>query len=319
MYKNKRIALVVPAYNEQKLIKPTLEHVPSIIDRVYAVEDGSTDNTASVIQDIMKKDKRIMMLKHKRNMGLGQAIITGYLKSYEDKNDITVVVGGDYQMDLAEVRNFLDPIIDGTADFTKGNRFLYSDSSMKEKMPFMRIFGNTSLSFITKLATGYWKIFDSNDGYTAISYEALGRVDWSQAWKWYGYNGDWMARFNVANIRIKDIPRRPIYLKGERQSQIKVLRYIRRVGPHLTRMFFWRLKKKYLYRDFHPLVLFYAMSFLLILLGIVAGVNIVLARILDWAISGNFVMLCALCLILGFQSFGFAILFDLQANEKLQP
>jgi glycosyltransferase involved in cell wall biosynthesis len=318
MYKNKRIALVVPAYNEQRLIKPTLENVPSLIDRVYAVEDGSTDKTFSVIQSIMKKDKRIMILKHKKNMGLGHAIITGYLKSYEDKNDITVVVGGDYQMDLSEVKNFLDPIIDGTADFTKGNRFLYSES-IADKMPLMRIIGNTSLSFITKLSTGYWKIFDSNDGYTAISLDALGRIDWSKAWKWYGYNGDWMARFNVANIRIKDIPRRPIYLKGERQSQIKIIKYMSRVGPHLTRMFFWRLKRKYLYRDFHPLVLFYAMSFLVLVFGFIAGINIILARIFSWSLSGNFVILCALCLILGFQSFGFAILFDLQANEKLQP
>jgi glycosyltransferase involved in cell wall biosynthesis len=318
MYRKNSIALVVPAYNEERLIKPTLENVPELVDRVYVVDDGSKDKTAFVIKRIMQKDKRIILLSHPKNLGLGQAIITGYKRAFADNMDITVVVGGDYQMDLGEVKNFLDPIVDNVADFTKGNRFLFSDT-MKKKMPFTRLLGNTMLSFITKMSTGYWKIFDSNDGYTAISHDALGRISWDQAWKWYGYNGDWMARFNVANIRIKDIPRKPIYLKGERQSQIKVLRYVRRVWPHLTRMFFWRLSKKYLIRDFHPLVMFYFMSLLLMFLGALAAIDILVVRIIGGNISGNFVILCALCLILGFQSFGFAILFDLQANEKLQP
>ncbi|MBW2990854.1 glycosyltransferase family 2 protein [Candidatus Woesearchaeota archaeon] len=318
MYRKNKIGLVVPAYNEQRLIKPTLKSAPMLVDRIYVVNDGSTDRTASVVKKIKQRDRRIVLINHKKNMGLGQAIITGYRKAYEDKMDITVVVGGDYQMDLKEVKKFLDPIINGTVDFTKGNRFLYTEK-MRKRMPFTRLLGNTMLSFITKMATGYWKIFDSNDGYTAISREALGKVNWKKAWKWYGYNGDWMARFNVANIRIKDIPRRPIYLEGERQSQIRIGKYIFRVAPHLTRMFFWRLKKKYLIKDFHPLVLFYMLSFVLVLLGLIVAINIIVAKLAGDSISGNLAILCALLLIIGFQSFGFAILFDLQINEKLQP
>lgn len=318
MYRKNRIALVVPAYNEQRLIVPTLKNVPSIIDIVYVVDDGSKDKTMKEVMKIAKHDKRIKLIRHETNKGLGQAIITGYMKSYEDKNDITVVVGGDFQMDLSEVRKFLDPIVEDVADYTKGNRFLYSDS-MKEHMPFMRLLGNNLLSFITKLATGYWKIFDSNDGYTAISYNALGRIDWSKAWKWYGYNGDWMTRFNVANIRIKDVSRRPIYLKGERQSQIKILRYISRVAPHLSRMFIFRLSKKYLYKDFHPLILFYLMSLFLLLFGFILALYILWAKISGGVITGNTTILSALMLIIGFQSFGFAIMFDMQDNQKLQP
>jgi glycosyltransferase involved in cell wall biosynthesis len=124
MYRDCRISLVIPAYNEERLIKPTLEHVPDLIDKVYVVNDCSTDNMAQVVEEITKQDGRIELINHETNMGVGQGIITGYLKSAEEKYDVVVVVGGDYQMDLGEVGAFLDPIIDGEVDYTKGNRFL---------------------------------------------------------------------------------------------------------------------------------------------------------------------------------------------------
>jgi glycosyltransferase involved in cell wall biosynthesis len=310
MYKGKKIALVVPAYNEQRLIKPTLTHVPAVIDKVYVVDDGSRDKTAEVIKAIMRRDKRIMLIKHKKNMGLGQAIITGYKKSFEDKADITVVVGGDYQMDLS--------IASDKADYVKGNRFM-EDEEVSKTMPFARVFGNSMLSLLTKFATGYWKVYDSNDGYTALRTEVIGKVDWSKATKGYGYNGDWMAMFNVKNVRIKDVPRKAIYLQGERQSQIKTFKYIRKVFPRLVWRFFWRLKRNYIIKDFHPLVLFYAMGFLLIPIGLISGLDLVWIRLNSRAISGNTVVLTALLLITGFQSILFAILFDMQMNEKLQP
>jgi len=318
MYKGKKIALVVPAYNEQRLIKPTLTHVPALIDKVYVVDDGSKDNTAEVIKSIMRKDKRIMLIKHKKNMGLGQALITGYKKSFEDKTDITVVVGGDYQMDLSEVDRFLEPITSGQADYVKGNRFM-EDEEVSKTMPFARVFGNSMLSLLTKFATGYWKVYDSNDGYTALKTEVIGKIDWSKATKGYGYNGDWMAMFNVKGVRIKDVPRKAIYLQGERQSQIKTFKYIRKVFPRLVWRFFWRIKRNYIIKDFHPLVLFYGMGFVLIPIGLIAGLDLVWIRLNGGAISGNTVVLTALLLITGFQSLLFAILFDMQMNEKLQP
>lgn len=316
MYKGKKIALVVPAYNEERLIVPTLTHVPRLVDKIYAVNDGSTDKTKAVIKRLARKDKRIILVDHGKNKGLGQAIITGYLRSAEDKNFITVVVGGDYQMDLSEVKKFLDPIIAGKADFTKGNRFLYS-KRIREDMPKTRIFGNASLSFLTKLATGYWKIFDSNDGYTAIKTEFIPLVDWDTATKGYGYNGDWMAMFNLLNMRIMDIPRRPIYLKGERQSQIKVGRYTARVLPRLIYRFLWRLKEKYILQDFHPLILFYVLSFILIPLGILYGLLIIYSKLLFNVVTGSTTIFTALLLIIGFQSLFFAMFFDMEDNRSL--
>lgn len=317
MYRGKRIAVVLPAYNEEKLIKPTIENVPNYFDEIIVVNDGSKDNTEAVVSSF--KDKRITLINHNPNKGLGQSIITGYLHSSKKNNDITIVVGADFQMDLVEAKKFLDPIIDGKADFTKGNRFLYS-KNIREDMPRVRFIGNSLLSFITKLASGYWKIFDSNDGYTAIKKEVIDAVDWTTATKRYGYNGDWMALFNIKNVRIMDIPRRPIYLKGERQSQIKIGRYIMKVAPKLLYRFFWRLKEKYIMRDFNPLVLFYFMGLLLVPAGLIIGIYMLIGEMLGYNVAtGPMAILCVLFLLIGFQSFVFALMFDMNDNVKLCP
>ncbi len=151
MYRAKKIALVIPAYNEERLIRPTLQNIPQTIDKIYVVDDCSRDNMASVVQELMKSDKRIELLRHAVNQGPGGAIITGYLESAKDNNDITVVVGGDHQMPLDEVDKFLDPLIDGQADYTKGNRFFVLDKTLS-KMPKLRIFGNILITALTKIA-----------------------------------------------------------------------------------------------------------------------------------------------------------------------
>lgn len=316
MYKGKKIALVIPAYNEQKLIKPTLEHVPKTIDKVYVVDDHSTDNMPSVVRNIMKKDKRIELIQHKKNRGVGQAIITGYIKSSKDNYDVAVVVGGDYQMDLKDLPNFLESIHKDECDYVKGNRFLLGGNAFRD-MPFKRFFGNSMLSLITKFASGYWRIFDSQDGYTAITKKAIDSINWDLAWKGYGYVGDWLVLFNVYNLRVKDVPRRAIYLRGERQSQIAIGRYVLRVFPRMIGRFFWRLKTKYFYQSFHPLVLFYMMSFILLPLGLATGIWAITMSIIS-TISVSWVILCALLLITGVLFFMFAMFFDMQDNDHLQ-
>ena len=167
MYKHLKVSLVIPAYNEEKLIVPTLENVPKIIDKVYVVDDASTDNTHLIVNKLIQKDKRITLLRHQANKGTGNAIITGYKQSSKDGHDIAVVIGGDNQMDLADLNNFLEPIANNEADYTKGNRFLLGGNAYTD-MPKKRFFGNAILTFMTKFASGYWKIFDTQDGYTAI-------------------------------------------------------------------------------------------------------------------------------------------------------
>ncbi|MBS3151256.1 glycosyltransferase family 2 protein [Candidatus Woesearchaeota archaeon] len=313
MYKHLKVSLVIPAYNEEKLIVPTLENVPKIIDKVYVVDDASTDNTHLIVNKLIQKDKRITLLRHQANKGTGNAIITGYKQSSKDGHDIAVVIGGDNQMDLADLNNFLEPIANNEADYTKGNRFLLGGNAYTD-MPKKRFFGNAILTFMTKFASGYWKIFDTQDGYTAISKRVIDKVDWSRASVGYGYVSDFLILFNVYNIRVKDVPRKAIYLKGERQSQIKIFRYMITVGPRIIKKFFWRINTKYLIQDFHPLILFYYFSFVLLPLGTILAFKVGYQGLTGLA-SGNLAVLSALLLIMGTQFLLFAILFDMQANQ----
>ena len=216
-------------------------------------------------------------------------------------------------MDLADLNNFLEPIANNEADYTKGNRFLLGGNAYTD-MPKKRFFGNAILTFMTKFASGYWKIFDTQDGYTAISKRVIDKVDWSRASVGYGYVSDFLILFNVYNIRVKDVPRKAIYLKGERQSQIKIFRYMITVGPRIIKKFFWRINTKYLIQDFHPLILFYYFSFVLLPLGTILAFKVGYQGLTGLA-SGNLAVLSALLLIMGTQFLLFAILFDMQANQ----
>lgn len=318
MYREKRISLVIPAYNEARLIGPTLERVPGIIDKIYVVDDCSPDNQNEVVLQCAEKDPRIELLKHEVNQGPGGAIITGYLRSAKDGFDISVVVGGDNQMPLEEIERFLDPLTDGRADYTKGNRFLLVqvDDTLK-KMPKARLFGNLLITSLTKIASGYYKTMDVVDGYTAITREAILTINWSNAWRGYGYPMDFLIRLNAYGFKIIDIPRTAIYLPGERQSQIKGLNYALKVSPMLVRNFFWRLNFKYIYRDFHPLVFFYYLSVLLLPAGVSFGLYLVAKQfVFHTGVSGPQAIFCAMLVIMGFQSLLFAMLFDMQEGHK---
>ena len=318
MYREKKISLVIPAYNEEKLIKPTLENIPDIIDRVYVVDDCSPDNQNKVILECAKIDPRIELVKHETNQGPGGAIITGYLKSSQDNYDIAVVVGGDNQMPLHEVSRFLDPIIDGKADYTKGNRFLLSQlDDTLAKMPKTRLIGNWMITALTKIASGYYKIMDFVDGYTALSKEAIDLIDWSKAWKKYGYPMDFLIRMNAYSLKTVDIPRTAVYLPGERQSQIKGFKYFLQCTPMLIKGFFWRLKFKYLYRDFHPLFLFYYLGLFLFPLGFLSGLYLIIDKLFlgGAAITGSRSIFAALLMLSGLQFLLFAMFFDMEEGK----
>lgn len=271
MYREKKISLVIPAYNEEKLIRPTLENVPNLFDRVYVVDDCSTDQMANVVKEIAEKDSRIQLIQHKKNSGTGQGIITGYLQSNKDGYDIAVVCGGDFQMPLDETPNLLDPVIDEGVDYCKGNRFMNQGNAF-DIMPTTRFWGNTLLSLMTKVASGNYGVFDVVEGFTAISKEAIDRVDWGKAWKGYGYPMDFVIRISACGLQIKDVPRTAIYLPGERQSQIKGFRYMLKVTPMIGRAFIDRLVKQYIFADFHPLVFLYFFGFVCFLLGGIGGI-----------------------------------------------
>lgn len=318
MYRDKHVALVIPAYNEERLIGRTLSGVPPVIDSIVVVDDASTDNMSAVVRGCMARDPRVALLQHESNMGPGAAIITGYKRVLANGCDIAVVCGGDEQMPLEQVAHLLDPIIDGKADYSKGNRFMAGAASLATipgNMPLSRVIGNMLITMLTKVASGYYKIADVVDGFTAINRVALECVDWDRAWRGYGYPMDFLIRLNAHGLRVVDVPRRAIYAPGERQSQIKGLRYALRVSPMLARGFFRRLWTKYVLWDFHPLVFFFFLGMVLLPSGVLFGLYLVWRQLSGLGVSGPQAIFSALLITTGSQFLLFAILFDMQESH----
>ncbi len=229
--KIERVAVIIPAFNEEKLILRTLKPIPKIITDIYVVDDGSKDHTGDIVAEYSENvDSRVKLVTHEVNSGVGSAIMTGYQAAYDDNCDIFIVIGGDAQMEMADLPHYIEAIKDNKGDYIKGNRFIYGrmfeEGNALKNMPKLRIFGNIVLSFITKVATGYKEIFDSQMGYTSLHRDSFPLIDWSKARKRYGYPGDWLARFHAKDIRVVDVPTRAIYLPDERQTQIKVKKFL---------------------------------------------------------------------------------------------
>ncbi|WP_246269818.1 glycosyltransferase family 2 protein [Methanofollis tationis] len=184
-YRGKRVAVVVPAYNEEELIGETMGSIPGYVARVYVVDDGSKDRTGAIIDAYARYDARVVPIHHRPNRGVGAAITSGYLQAVEDGMDVVAVMAGDNQMDPTYLPSLLDPIVDGKADYTKGNR-LISDTYRKG-MPGWRSFGNSVLTFLTKIASGYWQMMDPQNGYTAISGKALSELPLTEVYQGYQY------------------------------------------------------------------------------------------------------------------------------------
>jgi glycosyltransferase involved in cell wall biosynthesis len=243
MYQKYKLGIVIPAYNEEKLIAPTLKDMPPEADRIYVVDDASTDNTRQIVQNF--PDKRIRLISHKQNQGVGAAITTGYRQFIEDGMDIAVVMAGDNQMRAKYLPDLLSPIIAGEADYSKGNRL--TRISHTKGMSKWRLFGNFTLTLLTKIASGYWHIGDPQNGYTAITREALKRIDMDNVYPRYGYPNDMLVKLNVAGCKVADVPIPAVY--GTEKSKIKYSVFITKVSPLLLRGFVWRLKTKYFTRQ----------------------------------------------------------------------
>jgi glycosyltransferase involved in cell wall biosynthesis len=315
MYKGKKIGVVIPAYNEETQIRRVIESMPEFVDRMIIVDDNSSDRTVDVISACQKTRPWITLIRHQVNKGAGGAMVTAYNYAKEQEIDVAVRMDGDGQMNPEDLPALLDPVVDDKADYSKGNRLFTGEAY--QKIPKVRYFGNAFLSLFTKIASGYWHVADSQSGYTAINKKALQLIDWNQLYTWYGHPNDILVRLNVHNLRVKDVPVAPVYNIGEK-SNLKISRAIFKIGWLLIKLFFWRMKEKYIIRDFHPLVFFY-------FLGIVfASITILLfARLITlWAITGHIPAINALAAMFSFMSASlfslFAMWFDMEANKDLK-
>jgi glycosyltransferase involved in cell wall biosynthesis len=262
MLEGKRVAVVVPAHDEEKLIGETVRGIPEFVDRVYIVDDRSTDGTVAAVRAI--EDPRVALIEHERNLGVGGAILTGYKQARDDRMDVTAVMAADAQMDPDDLETLAGAVARGEVDYAKANR-LFTGQAW-EVIPRYRYLGNAVLSLLTKIASGYWHVADSQSGYTAISLQYLDLLDLDRIYERYGFPNDLLVHLNVWNARVRDYPSRPIYGVGER-SGIRLRKVVPTISWLLFKGFFWRMREKYVIRDFHPLVLFYALGLLATLLG----------------------------------------------------
>ena len=235
MYKNKTIAAIIPCYNEEKQILKVLSSMPDIIDHLIVINDASTDKTLEIIKKETKHNDKVFLIDHKKNQGVGGAIASGYKWARDNSTDIAVVMAGDAQMDPKDLTAILDPVADGNADYSKGNR-LSSGLAYKE-IPKIRYYGNAILSLLTKIASGYWHIADSQNGYTAINKKSLKLIDWDKMYKRFGQPNDLLVRLNINNLKVQDVHINPVYNVGEK-SEIKIHRVIFTISWLLLKRFF---------------------------------------------------------------------------------
>jgi glycosyltransferase involved in cell wall biosynthesis len=315
MLDGKRVAVVVPAYNEAALLSQTLAGIPDFVDRVIVVDDASTDDTADRARAAGAEESRVVLVAHEHNRGVGAAIVSGYRRAIDERIDIACVMAADNQMDPAELASIAEPVARGEVDYAKANR-LFSGQAW-ELIPHSRYLGNAVLSLLTKIASGYWHVADSQAGYTAIALPMLESLDLDRVYPRYGFPNDLLVHLNVWNARVRDVPSRPIYNVGER-SGIRLRHVVPRISWLLTKAFFWRMKEKYVIRDFHPLVFFYALGGLLFLAGLGLGIAEIVLRILGNVIPTATSVLIALLLIFGVQFTLFAMWFDMESNKDLR-
>ena len=312
MLEGKRVAVVVPAFDEERLISTTLAGIPEFVDRVIVVDDASRDGTAASAGST--GDERVEVITHEQNRGVGAAIVTGYKRALEDGADVTCVMAGDNQMDPDDLEAIAGPVAGGEVEYAKANR-LFTGRAW-ELIPRNRYLGNAVLSLLTKIASGYWHVADSQSGYTAIGRRILSQLDLDRVYARYGFPNDMLVHLNVWNARVRDYPSRPIYGVGER-SGIRLRKVVPAISWLLFKGFWWRMREKYVIRDFHPLVFFYVLGVLMTVLGLALGITEVVLRILGNQITAATVVLVALLLIFGSQFTLFAMWFDMESNKDL--
>lgn len=287
MYRGHSVGVVIPAYNEEPFVATVVQELPAFVDTVYLVDDASTDGTWQAMRNAMgvragyspgRRGPRpvldrfepplanrlaaaeeldgVMRLQHDENRGAGGAIKTGYQVALADGIDVIATVDGDGQMDSSDISRLLDPVVAGEAGYAKGNRF--AGENVVREMPAFRLLGNVVLTGLTRVASGYWRLSDPQNGFTAISREALSAVDLEVIWEYYGYMNQLMAQLNSAGVDVADVPMPSTY--GEEESNIHYPEYIRRVSLLLLVSLLQRFRTKYATGGLHLVPISYAIG-----------------------------------------------------------
>lgn len=310
MYKGARIAAVVPAYKEELMIATVIETMPDYVDHIVIVDDCSPDDTSGVVQRV--NSPRVTLIRHEVNQGVGGAIVTGHKAAIELGADVNVIMAGDAQMDPAHLPTLLDRVTDDGYGFAKANRFFAPESF--DGMPKYRVFGNIVLSFMTKLASGYWNLFDPQNGYTATRTEVLKRVPLERVSRRYSFENDLLIHLNILQIGAVDVPIPAVY--GDEVSSIKLRKVIPELMNLLIRGFWRRIWYRYVLWSFSPIALLLGLGMVLFGVGLVIAIWVCVQIAGSVVATAASVMLAALPLMIGTQMLISALQLDIQASPS---
>jgi glycosyltransferase involved in cell wall biosynthesis len=311
MIAGKRVAVVVPAYRVERHIRPLLEQMPGFVDSVFVVDDGSPDGTAQAVSELA--DPRVVLLRHASNRGVGAAMETGFRAALEGGADFVVKCDGDGQMDPADIAALLRPLLEERADYAKASRFHHFREL--STMPRVRLGGNIGLTFLTKLASGYWHVLDPQNGFLAIRGEYLARLPLDRLARGYFFENDMLIRLNCIEARVADVPLPSRY--GDESSSLRpgraLLEFPLRLIAGFVRRIFWR----YLFYDVSPVAVFALAGSMLFLFGTVFGTyHWMVNSAQNRATPTGTVILAAIPVILGFQLLLQAIVLDVENTPR---
>jgi len=306
-------SVVIPAYRCETTIAGVIDHIPEWIDHVIVVDDSSPDSTSSIVKEVMKRDDRVHLIQHSRNQGVGGAVLSGYREAVNLGSDIVIKMDSDDQMDPACLTQLIKPIQRREADYTKGNRFLRKGEI--RTMPSLRRVGNLGLSFLTKLASGYWNIFDASNGYTAISTEVIRLLDPAEIDKRYFFETSMLIELGICGAVVRDIYIPVRY--GAGTSSLSEWRTLVEFPPKLLRGLVRRVIMRYYMHDFTAVALFLTSGMALTLFGLIWGIaEWIRFSSLGVAAPTGTIMIAVLPLILGVQLLLQAIVMDIQNVPK---
>lgn len=313
MYRKLKIAILVPCYNEEKLIAKTIETIPEFVDTIVAVNDGSNDKSLEILNRLAKKNKRLAVLDNDTNQGLGKSMLNAFEYLQDTDIDAMGIMAGDAQMDPQYLPKLLDTLIDDNVDVVKANRF--SQFHSVESMPRYRRFGNIFVSILTKFATGYYKLFDSLNGYVIYRKDIIDRIPKNIIGHRYEYENTMLVALSIVGAKIRDVPIPAVY--GEEKSTINLFGSMMSTFRVLNKGFWQRIYYKYVLYSFHPIALFLFSGLFATLVGILWAIFVLYEKLANnISPSTGTVMLVVLPLILGFQLLLTAIIMDVNNEDN---
>lgn len=309
-----RVAVVIPCYKVRDHILNVIEKIGSEVDRIFVVDDGCPEGSWEAVES-RAGDARVRIIRNETNLGVGGAVMAGYLAAVHDGCDVIVKIDGDGQMDPALIPNFVKPILAGEADYTKGNRFFRLEGV--RSMPGVRILGNGVLSFMAKFSTGYWNLFDPTNGYTAIHARVVSCLPLDKVSSRYFFETDMLFRLNTLGAVVVDIPMAAHY--GDEVSNLKIRQILCEfIAKHL-RNAFKRIFYNYYLRDMSAASIELPLGLVLLLFGVLYGATHWLSGVShDVPTPAGTVMLAALPTLLGAQLLIGFLNFDV-ANVPTRP